>query len=427
MIKKTAIGILTVIIIMVFIPYDLAYADSEAVLIIYSDEQEMYSIADIVKACGMSVNSIESSDYRSDLLDMYNYIIFQDGEHLREVVNAGKKVVCIGEEFDFVAGFRTATITRSIHANLSVYGNSQSIVATDGLKVIEEYRGEPIGEIDIEGRRYPLGVVSDKILYAPYFNREDVSVFAVGQMLNNYFGLLDGGKMYVAIDEVYPFDNLEMLQITADKLYKNGIPFIVTVMPVYNNTDYPSFQKYCNTLSFMQSKSGSLLMHDPLITGYELVGDTLETKLEKAYTAFETYGLDVKEQSFFPFEVSEKMLAAIHPENELFISLPIETVIKYGPFETEDELDLAVDLLNKKWIQIGDFGASVSNDMKIYNEIEVDAEYVYRPVEVKSFEFIMNAGNQGLIIIVVFSAIIIVILMAVGFRIYRSKFVRSSK
>ena len=401
------------------------HADSRDVLLVYNDAEKMEVISSLIKACGMKPVEVERSKYSCEMLSNYEYVVLQDEKPLNEALKAGKKVVCLGEGFKVMPGIETKTITRSVHASLGVYNNSQSIVLLNGITYISEYIGTPVGTLRLEGEEYPLGIMTDKIMYAPYFCMEDISVFAAGQMLNKCFGKRDGGKMYVMIDEVYPFENPDMLELTAEKLYESGIPFMLTVMPLYENTDYPSFTRFCNALKYARSRSGSLLMHDPIVKDYDTDGEDLETKLSKAFGAYDANGVDVKEQTFFPYEVSGKMLAGIKPENELFISLPIASVIRFGVFEDEEELDSAIETLNSKWLQIGDYGASLANDAYIYEETAVDEEYVYRPEEEKSFEFIMNAGNRGLIIIVVFSSVIILILLLIGVRIYRSKFLKN--
>ena len=264
-------------------------------------------------------------------------------------------------------GMDIDTVDREMHAQMSVYGNTQSVIVNQGTTYIAGYSGEAVGSISLYGGDYPLGVIGDTIMYAPYLSADDLSVFAVAKMLNRYFGRQDGGKMFVMIDEVYPFDDIEMLELTADKLYENGIPFIMSIMPVYYNTEYPSFTRYANALRYIQSKSGSFIMHDPLITGNELVGESLDVKLQKAYATFEDNGVYVFDDATFPYEVSMDVLSAIQPQNQLFISLPVDTVIKFDVFEDEAELDAAIAAINKKWLQIGD-----------YRRYFTDNDYVYQ-------------------------------------------------
>ena len=428
MLKKSVIAILIVTLIIAALPAISAEAESDRVLLVYNDAAKMSVISDLIKACGRVPVAVESTEYNNEMIDEYQYIVLQEAEPLNAAIQSGKSIICLGNEFEAVPGIHTETIGKDASATLSVYNNKQSIIIGSGDKYIYQYTGESVGYMKIGCNDHPIGVISGKIMYAPYFSGDDISVFAVAQMMNLYFGNQDGGMMYVMIDEVYPFEDVDMLELTAEKLYKNGIPFIMSVMPAYFNTDYPSFKRYSNALKFVQSKSGSLIMHDPIIMPeYELVGDDLDVRMENAYNYFEENGVHVFEQTAFPFTVSIEMLAKIEPTNELFVSLPIDTVIKYDVFESEEEIDSAIEIINKKWLQIGDYGKNISDAEYIYEETEIDEDYVYRPKEEKTFEFLVDTGNQTLIILVVFSLIIIMILMIVGYRLYRLKFIRKRK
>jgi uncharacterized protein YdaL len=314
-----------------------------------------------------------------------------------------------------------------MHAQLSVYNNTQSVIIRQGLTYVTSYGGEPVGSISFEGREYPLGVISDSIMFAPYLSQDDISAFALAKILNVYFGKQDGGKMYIMIDEVYPFDDIDMLQMIADKFYENGMPFVMSVMPVYYNTDYPSYQRYTRALRYIQSKSGSLIMHEPLVTGNELVGESLEVRLEKAYKSLEDNGVHVYDEALLPYEVSLDMLSHVAPQNELFISLPIDTVIKFHVFKDEVELDAAIDAVNNKWLQIGDYGRHFTDDIYLYEETAIDDDYVYKVKDEKSFAFLVDAGNQILFLMVIVSGTVILILIVVGYRLYRAKFLKRRK
>ena len=314
-----------------------------------------------------------------------------------------------------------------MHAQLSAYNNTQSVILTQGLTYIVDHCGEPVGSISFEGKDYPLGVITDSIMFAPYLNKDDISAFALAKMLNVYFGKLDGGKMYIMIDEVYPFDDIDMLEMIADRFYDNGMPFVMSIMPVYYNTDYPSYKRYTNALTYIQCKSGSLIMHEPLVNGNELVGESLEVRLEAAHKSLEESGVHIYEEKLLPYEVSLDMLMRVEPQNELFISLPIDTIIKFNVFADEAELDAAIKAVNKKWLQIGDYGRNFTDNVYLYQETEVDEDYVYREQEEKSFEFLVDAGNRILSIIVLISGVIIIVLIIVGYRLYRAKFLGRRK
>jgi len=427
MVRKVFVSLLIAAILMALLPAQTAEADSAQVLLVYNDKEAMTLISGLIEACGMTPQPLDSIEYVNGMAESYDYVVLQDEGPLQDVLQLGKKVVCLGSSFAVMPGVQIKKTDRVMHAQMNVYGNTQSVIVQPGTAYIGGYSGEAVGSISMYGGDYPLGVMNDQILYAPYLSADDLSAFAVAKMLNRYFGRQDGGKMFVMIDEVYPFDDIEMLELTADKLYENGIPFIMSIMPVYYNTEYPSFTRYANALRYIQSKSGSFIMHDPLVTGNELVGESLDTRLQEAYAVFEENGVHVFDHAAFPYEVSLDMLSSIQPQNQLFISLPVNTVIKFDVFEDEAELDAAIDAINQKWLQIGDYRRYFTDNDYVYQEEAVDTDYAYREEKEQRYAFLVDAGNQVLLIVVLVSAVIIIGLILFGYRLYRNKFLKKGK
>jgi len=424
MIRKILITALILAAVIIMLPLESADAGTDQVLLVYNDREKMTVIADLIRACGKTPLAVDIVAYTSDLLEDSDYVVLQDPAPLKDALQAGKRPVCLGDGFRVVPGMQTETIDRKMHARLDVYNNTQSIIIGQGFTYISDHYGEAVGRISFDGQDYPLGVVTDTVMYAPYFDRDDLSAFAVAKMLNAYFGRFDGGKMYIMIDEVYPFDDLDMLRLTADRFYRSGVPFVMNLMPVYQNTDYPAFQRYADTLRYIQSRSGSLIMHDPIVTGNELVGDPLEVRMENAYTSFEENGVHVFPKTLYPYEVTMDMLTRIEPTNELFISLPIDTLIRYDVFGDADELDKALAAINQKWIQIGDYRRNFTDTIDTYEDVPVDDDYVYIQKDESHYEFLVDKGNQILSVIVLVSSIVIIGLIVLGYRLYRSKFLK---
>ncbi len=424
MMRKIVAALLLIALVLVVPPAKSVNADAGEVLLVYNNKDEMATISNLIRACGMVPTAIDSVAYSSDIIKNYEYIVLQDATPLGDVLQSDKRPVCIGNEFKEIPGMETDTINRKMHAQLDVYNNTQSVIISQELTYITSHGGEPVGSMSFNGQTHPLGVITDSIMFAPYLNQGDMSAFAVAEMLNVYFGKQDGGKMYIMVDEVYPFDDIDTLQMTAEKFYENGMPFIMSIMPVYYNTDYPAYKRYTDTLRYIQSKSGSLVMHYPLVTDNELVGESLEDRMETAYESLEQNGVHVYDEKLFPYEVSLDMLMRIEPQNELFISLPIDTVIKFDVFDDEAELDAAIDAINKKWLQIGDYGRHYTDDTYLYQAAEIDEDYIYKEKDETSFEFLVDAGNQILTLIVLISGVIIIVLIIVGYRLYKAKFLR---
>ncbi|MDD4797571.1 MAG: DUF2334 domain-containing protein, partial [Eubacteriales bacterium] len=332
MLKKTAVALCIIATLLALLPVAAAQAASDSVLLVYNDTQQMTLLANLITACGMDPKPVHSVDYVVGMAESYSYVVLQDEEPLQDVLARDKTVLCVGDDFAVVPGVNFGTVTRVANATLHVYGNVQRVILSPGTRYITSFNGEGVGSMTLDGGDYPLGVMCGAVWYAPYVNADDLSVFAFGQMLNRYFGRQDGGQMFVMIDEVSPFHDIDMLQKTADTLYDNGIPFIMSLMPVYYNTEYPSFTRYANALRYVQAQSGSFVMHSPIVTGNELVGLPLEQRMEQAYATFADSGVHVFAQDAFPYAMSLSQLSSIQPERERFISLPIDTVLVFDVF-----------------------------------------------------------------------------------------------
>ncbi len=427
MMRKALISILLIAAVILIPAKSSVHADSGQVLLVYNDKQEMAVISSLIKACGMTPLPVDSVEYSSDMIDDFEYVVLQDAAPLKDVLQSGKRPLCLGDEFKVIPGINVKTINRKMHAALDVYENTQSVVLEQGFSYISDFDGEAVGSISFEGNNAPMGVMNEKIMFAPYFNKDDITAFAVAKMLNRYFSKLDGGKMYIMIDEVYPIDDIDMLELAADKLYNSGLPFVMRIMPVYENTDYPSFKRYANALRYIQSRNGSLVMHEPIMTGNELVGDDIDVRMVNAFKNFEENGVHVYEETIFPYEVSLDMLSGIHPQNELFISLPIDTIIKFDVFMDEVSLDTAIETINNKWLQIGDYNRNFTDNIMTYDDTEGDTNFTYREKGERSFAFLVDTGNQVLSVIVLISGFIIIALIIFGYRLYTAKFLKKGK
>ena len=60
-------------------------------------------------------------------------------------------------------------------------------------------------------------------------------------------------------------------------------------------------------------------------------------------------------------------------------------------------------------------------------EEAVDDDYAYREAEEQRYAFLVDKGNQVLLIVVLISAVIVIGLILLGYRLYRAKFMKKGK
>ena len=70
---------------------------------------------------------------------------------------------------------------------------------------------------------------------------------------------------YIVLDEIYPYTDPYRLAEIVEYLASRHISFVISVMPIYQNTDYPAMQHFCDILRFAQSNGGAVILHAPIV------------------------------------------------------------------------------------------------------------------------------------------------------------------
>jgi uncharacterized protein YdaL len=96
-----------------------------------------------------------------------------------------------------------------------------------------------------------------------------------------YQGRPHSYAQYIVIDSVYPFTNSEKLLSVVQNLADKKIRFIISVMPIYQNADFPAMQQFCEVLRYAQANAGAVILHAPIVQG-KLDAQTLQQKLTDA-------------------------------------------------------------------------------------------------------------------------------------------------
>ncbi|MGL5085880.1 MAG: hypothetical protein ACRC68_09235, partial [Clostridium sp.] len=91
---------------------------------------------------------------------------------------------------------------------------------------------------------------------------------------------------YLVIDDVYPYDDLNLLMKKADYLYNQGIPFLVSAMGVYENLDFDAMKRYTEALRYCVSKGGNIILGDPYFNDKGPKEDELISKISIVQEVF---------------------------------------------------------------------------------------------------------------------------------------------
>jgi len=412
-----------------FVPVFAHAVDTEAqtesmVLLVCDENNGQARLEELIRACGKSVNSVSETDYGQEMLSDYSYLVTTLASAYRDAVKADIPTVCVGENAGPVDGVETLRLENA-SIDLELDGHSQAAFVQSGL-FAKDTPGltDTYGQVrTIDGRVFPFAVIGKNAAYVPWYQADGLSAVMLGGFLNAFFsGSAAPGRMYVLIDEVYAFSDLDMLTRVADRFYDSGIPFIVRVMPLYDNLDYPAFQRFTQALLYVQSKGGSVALHDPFVRAYESEREPLAVRKARAETAFAEAGVKLLDMSLPPLAIRIDDIQGIKSASLNFGTLPVDTMISYTLFETDTDLDEAVKALNGAWLTLSSYKAKFSEEDTIFTEKKIDADYIFRKAEETSFKRFFTGANQILVILVSVCVGVFALLLIIGHRLYRKKF-----
>ena len=69
---------------------------------------------------------------------------------------------------------------------------------------------------------------------------------------------------YIVVNKVYPYEDPEKLMGVVKMLVKGKTPFVISVMPMYVNGDYPAMVRFCEILRYAQANGGAVIINAPI-------------------------------------------------------------------------------------------------------------------------------------------------------------------
>lgn len=134
---------------------------------------------------------------------------------------------------------------------------------------------------------------------------------------------------YIVLNEVYPFQDPDKLLEIINGMISKKEPFVISVMPVYHNGNYPAMQHFCEILRYAQANGGVIILHSPINQmpefNIELVNDYMTT-------ATRIY----MEQGVYPMGIQV-------PRNWLFDENTIEVLSRFRTVLVANEEDSLIE------------------------------------------------------------------------------------
>lgn len=421
--KSIAKTLLLFLCILLAAPASLAHASEREpahILLVYdslakgtSREGNIEALKRLLAAYGAKVTLAAIDNYEQGDLQNYTKVVavrnipdltISNQDYIKDFETYAGGYLHVGEQLPAKLqrelNIRTQTVDRAI-IRLSIGQYSQSSIRTDHMFYIEHAAGTAYGAVSSSSGdlKFPYGVSDGRFAYVPYFQRGNLSELAMAYLVKDWLGVAEQGKTYLVFKEIYPFSDLQLLKSLADKLYNAGIPFMVSVRPVFSNTDYPAMKRYLETLKYVQSRNGSILVNAPVVAETIAPNDqTLGGKMATFVNVLAEYGLAplgigtdmywsydrqyavegmgaFDSVVLFPDEkplyrsqsnTSRPFASSLYSMQMDFLRqfdqtgkavqpLPMDTALTYDFFDNEKQLDQTVQDLSESWMTFADY------------------------------------------------------------------------
>ncbi len=406
------------------VPYYARADEGRPVLLVYRLESERQSITSVLAACGYSVNAVHESAYSANSLTQAAAVVTTARQPYLDGADQNLPVVCVGPETGPVNGIQ---VQPAGGHGITLHAGHFKAPASfeDEILLITDYSGTAEGKMEFPlGGSFPYSVIQGHTAYVPNFFRDDIQPLALSLVMRHFLGGPVKGRLFLLIDQVYPFSDLGMLCHMADALYTRGYPFTVSAMPVYDNLAYPAYLRYTQVLRYVQARGGAVVMHDPIVSSAEIGREDAAARLARARAAFEQQGILLANGIVSPYPLSLEGVMNLSGSGKPFGPLPMDVSIGLPIAQTPELFDQMLHALSDAWVSVSSLQKMAGGGPFLYDEEPVGGDYVYREAVQTSFEGFFSAGNRTLLTIVMISLVVFFGLLLSGYFLYRRKFYR---
>lgn len=126
------------------------------------------------------------------------------------------------------------------------------------------------GSLTVRGVELPLASGRSGVRYLPLVDyttpfAQAVLTQELAQWLWPYKSQPHIYTEYVVLDAVYPFADPYRLRDIVDYVVDKKMPFVISVMPIYDHAEYPAMKRFCEVLRYAQANGGAVILHAPVV------------------------------------------------------------------------------------------------------------------------------------------------------------------
>ena len=317
---RTAAALLAVL--LVFPNLTAAFAEQKPneipdaeILLVYdstagaSDKAQIGIIADTLTYLGYKVSYSKTENTYGQLTRFSNLLYYHNGsddpKFLEELKRSSCKVMEFGDgdmtqladalgvsaDFDEIGG-SSAEVTYTLPGESEI----SELYSVDKAFLAQGTFTYTSGKVEAEGKTAAYCVRSGRFGHIALYDNDDSLIRAafvkeVQLWMWPYNDLPHSYAQFVVFSNVYPFfDNQHLLDVF-DMLHNMGIPYVIDAMPVYSHTDYPAMKRFCELLTYAQSKGGAVILQAPLSDSDTVDKATVLKEINSAISAYCSYGV----------------------------------------------------------------------------------------------------------------------------------------
>jgi hypothetical protein len=174
--------------------------------------------------------------------------------------------------------------------------NQDLLLKQEDITLLQD-RGESLGgAVFVGSQSYPLCQTVGQVTHLAYFDADsaDFGNYLASCLQIWRWPFADaprGYGFYLLLDRVYPFDDPTRLMAITDMLEEENVPYALTVMPIYANGEYPTMRRFCEYLTYVQSRGAGIILHAPLVTLQNVSAEDIKTHINIAFEAYTNQGV----------------------------------------------------------------------------------------------------------------------------------------
>lgn len=248
-------------------------------------------------------------------------IMFIGNEFLRAYLNQ------TGREGEYI--YSTSKVGKIEYA-FGGQKRMKSLVKEDGFLFLTEELDYSAGSLSVDGITGYFCGKKEVLYHIPVSDvTENMIRAAVSKEISlwkwPYNGEPHAYAQYMVFNKVYPFQDPDKILAIINYMIALKQPFAITVMPVYNNGNYPAMEHFCEVLRYAQANGGVILLHSPINQMADFDVELVNDYLTIAVSTYMEYGV-------YPMGLQV-------PGNWMLHSDTIEIMSRFRTVMVENEMD----------------------------------------------------------------------------------------